>query len=51
MIVRIIEITTSTTPICPSTNNDGDKIADIKGTNDKILINNDPSNIPATIDK
>ena len=44
-------IITSNIPICPKTNNDGARIADINGINDNTFINIEPSNIPAIIAK
>lgn len=49
--IKTIEIITSTTPIWPKTNNEGDNIADIKGIKDNIFINKEPLNTPAIIDK
>ena len=46
-----MDIITSIIPICPSTNNDGERIAEIKGTNDNTLMKVAPSKTPAIIAK
>ena len=51
IIIKAIEINISIIPIWPNTNKEGAKIDDINGINESILINNDPLNIPAIIDK